>query len=297
MISRNPGRRSVSLLLMLFAALALCSATFAQTGTSSVAGTVTDPQGNVVAGATVVLTNPAKNFTRTQTSNENGAYSFTSIPPDTYTVEVSATGFKKTIINDVQALVAKPTEANARLEVGAVSEAVNISAGGSESLINTQDASLGNNFVNRQITQLPLEARDINALLTLQPGATREGYVAGARADQSNVTLDGIDINEAQTNRAGAPRGGAGADAISGFSEEPDAGTVLRLNGEAIEEFRVTTANPTAAFGRSSGAQISLITKSGTNDWHGAAFIYNRDTKFTANDFFNNKAGHYTADD
>ena len=288
---RSLQRAGVTMLSTMVLALLTGLSAFAQTDTSSVTGVVTDPQGAPIAGATVTIKSPAKNFTRTQTTNENGSYSFNSIPPDTYTVEVSSNGFKKTILNDVQALVAKPTEANLQLEIGDVSEAITVTAGGVDSLINTQDASLGNNFVNQQITQLPLEARDVTSLLTLQPGTTREGYVAGARSDQANVTLDGIDINEAQTNQVGAPKGGAGSDAMSGFSEEPDTGTVLRLNGEAIEEFRVTTSNPNAALGRSSGAQISLITKSGTNDFRGAVFEYNRDTAFTANDFFSNKAG------
>lgn len=275
----------------------LATAYQAQTGTSSVSGTVTDAQGNVVAGASVVLTNPAKNFSRTQVTNEGGSYSFNSIPPDTYSVEVTANGFKKSVTSDVKALVAKPTETNVTLEVGAVSEAVNVSAGGAESLVNTQDATLGNNFESRQITQLPLEARNINSLLTLQTATTREGYVSGSRSDQSNVTLDGIDINEAQTNQVGTARGGASADSMQGFSEQPDAGTVLRLSGEAIEEFRVTTSNPNAALGRSSGAQISLLSKSGSNQFRGSAFLYNRDTAFTANDWFGNADGRYGPDD
>jgi hypothetical protein len=258
---------------------------------------VTDAQGKVVSGATVTLTNPAKNFSRTQTTNESGSYSFNSIPPDTYVIEVTATGFKKTVVNEVQALVAKPTDANIQLEIGSVSEAVTVTSGGVESLVNTQDASLGNNFESRQITQLPLEARNINSLLTLQTATTREGYVAGSRSDQSNVTLDGVDINEAQTNQVGTARGGASADSMQAFSEQPDAGTVLRLNGEAIEEFRVTTTNPNAAMGRSSGAQISLSSKSGSNEIRGSAFIYNRDTIFTSNDWFNNADGLYGPDD
>ncbi|MDQ3748555.1 MAG: carboxypeptidase-like regulatory domain-containing protein, partial [Acidobacteriota bacterium] len=288
---RDSGINAAFIWCALIFSLLIGQSIFAQTGTSSVSGTVADPQGNVAVGATVTLTNPEKNFTRTQTTNETGSYSFSSIPPDTYTLEVSATGFKKAVLNDVKALVAKPTEANVQLEVGNVAETVTVTSTGNESLINTQDASLGNNIVSHQITQLPLEARDVNSLLTLQPGATREGYVAGARADQSNVTLDGVDINEAQTNQVGSPKGGEGANSIRGFSESPDAGTVLRLGGEAIEEFRVTTTNPNAAFGRSSGAQISLVTKSGSNNFHGALFEYNRDTAFTANDFFNNRSG------
>jgi hypothetical protein len=291
MYRRNSGINAVFIWSALIFSSLIGQNIYAQTGTSSVNGTVTDSQGNVAVGATVTLINPEKNFTRTQATNETGSYSFSAIPPDTYIIEVSATGFKKAVLNDVKALVAKPTEANVQLEIGNVAETVTVSAGGNESLINTQDASLGNNIVSRQITQLPLEARDVNSLLTLQPGATREGYVAGARADQSNVTLDGVDINEAQTNQVGSPKGGEGANSIRGFSEAPDTGTVLRLGGEAIEEFRVTTTNPNAAFGRSSGAQISLVTKSGSNNFRGALFEYNRDTAFTANDFFNNRSG------
>ena len=114
---------------------------------------------------------------------------------------------------------------------------------------------------------------------------TREGYVAGARSDQSNVTLDGVDVNEAQTNSFGT----AVDDPTSGQS--PTSNTVLRLNAEAIQEFRVTTTNPNASQGRSAGAQISLVTKSGSNDWHGAGFEFYRSKKFTANDFFNNRVG------
>ena len=161
----------------------------AQTGTSSISGTVTDANGNVAVGATVTLSNPEKNFTRTQTTSDDGGYSFSAIPPDTYQIEVSASGFKKVVLNKVTALVAKPTEANIQLEVGNVAETVNVSAEASESLINTQDATLGNNFESRQITQLPLEARDVTSLLTLQPGTTREGYVAGCEATKATSRL------------------------------------------------------------------------------------------------------------
>ena len=151
-------------------------------------------------------------------------------------------------------------------------------------MVDTQDASLGNNFISQQITQLPLEARNVLSLLTLQPGVTKDGYVAGSRADQSNVTLDGVDINEAYSNAIGP----AQTDITVPNAEK---GPVLRLNSEAIEEFRVATLNSGAGGGRSSGAQIALVTKSGSNKWHGAAFESNRNTIFTANDWFNNHAG------
>src|SRR5205085_8814500 len=175
-------------------------------------------------------------------------FAFDLIPPGTYRLEVEAKGFKKAVRTDVQALVAKPIDLSVGLEVGNVTESVTVSASSSEALVNTQDASLGNNFVSQQITQLPLEARNVNALLTLQPGATREGYVAGARADQSNVTLDGVDINEAQTGNTAVPA--TGNTLVIGSLDTDrgniTSGPVLRLNSEAVEEFRVTTANGNA---------------------------------------------------
>ena len=155
--------------------------------------------------------------------------------------------------------------------------------------MNTEDATLGNNFVSEQITQLPLEAKNIVDLLSLQPGATREGYVTGSRADQSNVTLDGVDVNNAQTGNAEIPRD-TNSLVIGGLDNDRGnitTGPVLRLNSEAIEEFRVTTANGNANQGRSSGAQINLVTKSGTNQLHGSAFEFFRSRGFTANNWFN----------
>ena len=264
---------------------------FGQTGTSSVRGTVVDPQGKVVSGATVTLTNTETNTSRNQTTSDSGIFVFELMPPGTYRVNVEAAGFKKAIITDVQALVAKPTELNVQLEVGAVTESVTVQATANEVLLNNQDASLGNNFVTRQIGQLPLEARNVASLLTLQPGVTREGAVTGSRADQANVTLDGVDINEQQSNQIGST---SSSDAAS---QSPSTNTVLRLNAEAIDEFRVVTANPNAQFGRSSGAQVSLITKGGTNEFHGALFWFHRPTVLAANDFFNNRAGVYGPND
>ncbi|HKU74355.1 MAG TPA: carboxypeptidase-like regulatory domain-containing protein [Pyrinomonadaceae bacterium] len=262
-----------------------------QTGTSSVRGTIVDPNGQVVSGAAVTLTNTETNTKRTQQTSESGIYVFELVTPGPYRVDVEATGFKKKIVTDIQALVAKPTEVNVQLEIGAVTESVTVAATANEVLLNTQDASLGNNFVTKQIGELPLEARNVAALLTLQPGVTREGSVTGSRADQANVTLDGVDINEQQSNQIGST---SSSDAAS---LSPSTSTVLRLNAEAIDEFRVVTANPNAQFGRSSGAQVSLITKGGTNEYHGALFWFHRPTVLAANDFFNNRAGSYGPND
>jgi hypothetical protein len=275
-----------------------------QQGTSTVRGLVKDPQGNVVPGASVKLTNLGTNLSRSTTTSDTGTYSFDFIQVGDYRLEVEAKGFKKAFVNEVHALVAKAATIDVQLEVGNVSETITITSGTGEVLVNRDDATLGNNFINKQITQLPLEARSVTSLLTLQPGVTREGYVSGARSDQSNVTLDGIDINDAQTNQIGPATGTASSDNtesdlvfVNGTTMSPDATTVIRLNSEAIEEFRVTTANANASQGRSSGAQISLVTKSGSNEFHGALFEAHRNTIFTANDFFNNRTGRFTADD
>src|SRR5262245_32250568 len=251
----------------------LCSLVFigsanAQTGTSTLRVSVSDTQGQVVAGATVILKNDARNYSRAATTDSNGAYVFTAIPPNTYVLEVEAKGFKKSVSTNVKALVDTPSTFDIALEVGSISEVVTVTSAG-DITVNTQDASLGTVITNHQITQLPMPDRSPATLLTLQAGVTKEGYVAGARSDQSNITLDGVDINNAQTNSLDSP--------------------VLRLNSEAIEEFRVTTSNANASQGRSSGAQISLITKGGTNVFHGAAFYGGRNDFFDANDFFNNR--------
>ena len=250
----------------------------AQVGTSGVNGVVTDQNGAAVPGATVRLVNPDTGFSRSVTTNNEGVYSFPGIPPATYRVEVEAANFKKTIKSNVQALVDNPVEANIALEPGDVSAVVDVTADTIQSVVNTQDASIGNNFVPEQITQLPTNLRRVNDLLTLQPGVTREGYVAGGRSDQANITLDGVDINDQQT-------GGR----TTQF--QTSQASVLRAVTESVEEFRITTLNPNANQGRSSGAQISLVTKSGTNDFHGSVFYFYRPTAFSANDFFNNLAG------
>jgi len=138
-------------------------------------------------------------------STDTGAYNFDLITPGEYRLQVEGKGFKTKAVDNVRALIGKPTETNVELKIGTAGEVVEVRSSGNEVLVNTQDATLGNNFVSEQITQLPLEARNLVDLLSLQPGATKEGYVTGARADQSNVTLDGVDVNNAQTGNAAVP--------------------------------------------------------------------------------------------
>ena len=249
---------------------------YAQSGGTTVRGVIKDPQGNLVSGATVTITDPSKNFTRTQQTNQDGAYVFTAVPPGTYRLEVSATGFKTASASGLIALVDTPTVRDVQLEIGAVSETVDVTAS-AETAINTSDATLGNSFERKRIVELPLNANNVVGLLSLQPGVSRSGFVNGGRADQSNITLDGVDVNEQQ-------------DGLDVVTDEAFA-SVLRVTRDSLQEFRVTTTNPNAEQGRSSGAQVSLVTRSGSNQWHGSLFETHRNTVTTANDFFNNAAG------
>src|SRR5215216_4756785 len=279
----KPGRllmskltfRSLSLAsflaLMLFAITA-----YAQSGGTTVRGTVKDPAGNLVSGATITLTDPSKNFTRTQQTNEDGQYVFNAVPPGTYRLEVTAPGFKTPSAAGVEDLVDTPTVRDVQLEIGAVSETVDVTST-AEAAINTTDASLGNSFERKRIVELPLNANNVVGLLSLQPGVSRSGFVNGGRADQSNITLDGVDVNEQQ-------------DGLDVITDEAFA-SVLRVTRDSLQEFRVTTTNPNAEQGRSSGAQVSLVTRSGSNQFHGSLFETHRNTVTTANDFFNNAAG------
>ena len=277
------SRRAVSMIIsMLSFMLLTSSAALAQTGSSSLRGTISDLQGRAVAGAQVTITNEQKNFSRTQTTNSDGTYVFTSIPPGTYRLEVEATGFKKASVSQLQAQIDTPGTFDVQLEVGNIAETVSVVAG-ADAPINTTDATIGNTFESRRITELPLNANNVVGLLSLQPGVTRTGYVNGGRADQSNITLDGVDVNEQQN----------GLDVVTNQAFS----SVLRVLRDAVQEFRVVTTNPNADTGRSSGAQVSLATKSGTNDFHGSLFEFHRNTVTSANDFFNNKAGRFRPND
>ncbi|MEZ5307301.1 MAG: TonB-dependent receptor [Pyrinomonadaceae bacterium] len=267
----------LAMLTALFA-VSFAGSIFAQSGTATVVGSITDQTGAGVPGATVTISNPSTGFKRTATSDSQGNYTFPGIPNGTYRLEVEATGFKKAVNTNVQALVDSTATIPVVLEPGEVSIEVDVTTGTIESVVNTQDSSLGNNFTDEQITQLPTDLRRVNDLLALQPGVTRDGYVAGGRSDQANITLDGVDINDQQTGG----RAGTG---------DPSQGSALRATTESVEEFRITTVGANANQGRSSGAQISLVTKRGKNNFEGSAFYFYRPTMGSANDFFNNLAG------
>jgi hypothetical protein len=255
---------------------ALCPA---QSATSSLRGTITDPKGAVVPGASLTLSNAATGFSRTGKSDDQGSYQFLEVPPANYVLTVSAAGFATVKRENVVLQVSSPATLNLSLQVQASSVILDVT--GEAPVVNTQDATLGNNFNSRQLTDLPSEGRDPVSILSLQPGVvyigkttndqqdndSRGGAVNGARSDQSNITLDGLDDN----------------DQIEGYAFQG----AMRATLDSLQEFRVTTSNYDAASGRSSGAQVNLVTKSGTNSFHGSVYEYHRPTFDVANDYFN----------
>src|SRR4051812_16834908 len=262
--------------------LAFSSLAGGQAGTTSLRGTITDSKGAVVQGAEVTVTDAQTGFSRTSKSDEQGAYQLLQLPPATYDVLVHSAGFAELKHERIQLLVSVPATLNFTLQVQG--ETIRVEVTSEAPPVNTTDATIGNAFSSQQIMDLPFEGRDPVGILSLQPGVTytgsnptidttfdtRNGAVNGGRSDQANVTLDGVDNNDQNNGFAFA-----GA---------------LRSTLDSVEEFRVTTSNSNADAGRSSGAQVSLITKSGTNKWHGSAYEYNRSAIGEANDWFNKQA-------
>jgi hypothetical protein len=279
-ISMRTGARVVTLLFGFFFTLSILVA--AQTATTSLRGTIYDAKGAVVAGASVTITDPSTGFSRRAKSDGQGNYQFLELSPAKYDLTVDAVGFAALRQSGIELQVATPATLNVNMQVSGGTVTVEVS--GTAPLVNTQDASMGHAFGADQIADLPFEGRDPGGILSLQTGVvftgnsthlsssadSRAGSVNGARSDQTNITLDGVDDNDQLLGTAFA-----GA---------------IRAPLDSLEELKVTTSNSDADSGRSSGGQVSLVTKSGTNRVHGSLYIYNRPTFTTANDWFNKAA-------
>ena len=246
--------------------------------TTSLRGTISDPSGAVIPSAQVHLINAETGVERVASTTAAGGYEFLLVHPGKYQLTAETPGFRKYVRENIELLVNTPATVNVTLEVGHPTETVSVTA--EAPVLNTTDASLGIAFNENQVKQLPFESRNVVDLLSLQPGVaytgnrpdidrdtdTRSGAVNGARSDQSNVTLDGVDVNDQGNGYA--------------FT------SVLPVTLDSVQEFRVTTSNYNADQGRSSGAQVSLVTKSGTNTFHGSLYEYHRNTATSANDYF-----------
>jgi hypothetical protein len=240
--------------------------------TSGVNGVSTDKTGGVMSGVQVSLDNSLLGSHQETTTNELGFYQFLHITSAAgYQLTFTREGFQKVVLSDITLGVASVATYNARLELGSVSQTIEVKSAG-ESTLNTTDATVGNVIDAKSVQELPMQFRlDPANLLRLQAGVNDAGSITGSRSDQGNITLDGLDVNDQATGEA--------------FTS-----TIL-ISIDSLQEVRAVTAGETSDYGRSSGGGIDMVTKSGTNDWHGNAREYHRNTLFAANTWFNNKDG------
>jgi hypothetical protein len=288
--------RSLRLVVTLVFVLAVTAVSLsAQTGasTSTVTGTVFDRTGAVVPKAKVELLDLATGITNSTTTGDEDQYAFSAVRPGNYKVTVTAPGFRQSVVSGVRVDVGKAALVNVTLELGQVTQMVEVRAGAATEL-QTLDASVGNVLGENILASMPTLTRDATSLLMLQPmaisgfngpGGSGEsnvsgGTVAGARADQNTFMVDGGD---ATSNM----EGGGGYN--TSFVATPRA--VVPTPVESLEELRVATNNPNVTFTRSGGAEVQMVTRRGSNNWHGAAYWYHQNDELNANSAVRNRLG------
>lgn len=259
--------RSLALLSM-FAMSSLTAASQTAT-TTTVAGTVLDPQGAAIVAATVTLIDTATKQERAAITDSAGRYSFYALNPGRYRVKIEAPGFRAIEAQDVIAEVSKVVTINVTMELGEILIVQNIVAG-TQSQLQTADASVGVVFGEESLKRLPNLTRQADSLFGLQPATTVAGEFAGARRDQSAISLDGVDVSDNSTGQSQS---------------------IIPTPVESLHEMRVVVANANTTFIPSSGGQIVLVTRSGTNELRGSAYLYHTNGALAANSWTNNRVG------
>ncbi len=268
---------SVTTFLSLCVLLTLCGMAVAQTTNATIVGDVNDPEGRRIAGAIIQVKNTATGVVRELTTSELGSYRVFPLNPGTYEVSASSPGFKSQVQQNVILDAAANVKVDFRLDVGVVSEKVEVSA--TATILQTQDASIGGTVTGNEVSRLPVNGRNYTRLILLMPGTSDQGgsqsngtfsgtqliSVNGQRRQDNNFTVDGVDNNFMMMNSPG-----------------------MSPSMDAIQEFRVLD-NTSAEFGRSSGSNVNIVIKSGSRNLHGSLYEYLRNDKFDANDYFANK--------
>src|SRR5580698_2494389 len=257
----------------------------------TVAGTVTDNTGAIVVGAKVTLIDKSTGDTRTTLSNAEGHYIFAGIVPSSYDIKFTKSGFSETIIANRVVQVGTSLTENVQMKLGAISQTITVTeAAGAE--LQTMNATVGNTVTGIALESLPAVGRDATTFLELQPGISPDGSVAGAVVDQSTFLLDGGNNTNDMDGSMGVYTPSYASDPTGGlntFNGQPTG--VMPTPLDSVEEFKVNTTNQTADFNSSAGAQVEMVTKRGTNSWHGTAYEYYFDNNFNANTFDNNFSG------
>jgi hypothetical protein len=250
-----------------------CVTVLAQVTTGRIEGTVVDTQGSAVPGAVVKVVNTATGQTMNLSADENGIWALPSMPTSVYTVTVSHPGFKTITIENVKVDAGVPASVRAKLEVGALTETVEVQ-GGAE-ILQTQSATVTSVLVGRQLHELPFTSRNLTELIVTQPGSATPGVprstsVYGLPQSALNVTLDGINIQD-NNNKSS-----------DGFFN------AIFPRADAIEEMSVTGAAAGADSNAEGAMQVKMVTRSGSNNWHGGLFEQHRNQSLNANAYFNN---------
>jgi hypothetical protein len=275
-------------LLTFLCAICVPSLIAQSAGTSGLSGTITDPSGAAIPNVTVTITNNDNGQSRTATTGSDGVYKFTLLQPGSYKIRFAAMGFKTAEVSAVTLSVTETPSLDRTLEVGQQSEQVTVEA--SAETLQTQSSTLGTTVGSRTVTALPLSNRNYTQILGLSAGAnagvnnattfgkaTQDFSVNGADPGQNNYQMDGVAINN-----------------IANGGSSNDAGIYAGIpipNPDAIQEFKIQTSTYDASYGRNPGANVNVVTKSGTNAFHGAAWEFFRNEDLNANSFFENRDG------
>jgi len=274
---RSCGKLALSLSLVV-----LCSAlAFGQSTYGSVTGSVTDPSGAAVGGATVTLTNSGTSEKHTQTTSDQGTYSFVNVIPGTYRIDIEKGGFKRFSHPDVVVQVQLDTRVDASLAVGAASEVVEVTS--ETTLLQTESASLGQVVEQRKANELPLNGRNIFNLITISPAAVAQGGSGASPVGQNPFSWGNYQIGGSFANQGAEYLDGQPLNI--GYINLP----IIIPTQDSIGEYKVQTNNQGAEWGKFSGGIVNLSTKSGTNTWHGSAYEFFRNKVLNANDYFHKR--------
>src|SRR5207247_2252739 len=282
--SKKMTSKKIVFLAVVLALVLSAPALWAQSAsTSALTGTVTDPTGAVLPGVTVTATAVATNQSRTVVTTESGVYRIPLLDPGSYRVRFGLPGFKTSEVTDINLAVTETSVLNRTLELGAASEEVTVEA--AVEAIQTATSTLGTTVAGNVIGNLPLVSRNFTAVLGMSAGVavaatngtafgkgTENMSVNGANPEKNNFQMDGVSINNAAGNNEAA-------DALLYTG-------IAVPNPDAIQEFKIQTSTYDATYGRNPGANVNVVTKSGTNEFHGSAWEFFRNEKLNANDFF-----------
>jgi len=261
--------------LAVFAVLALAWSAFAQVQFSQFSGTVVDPTGAAIANAKVIATNPATDLVFATTTNSSGNYTVKEVPPGVYKITVEAAGFKTVSNNGVNANAGTIEHVDFKLQIGKASELVEVTA--EAAAVNTEDSKLAATVTSTQISNLPLNGRNVYDLMQLAPGA---------------VNVMGVDFEAGHNTVVNGVREDFNGFLINGVSNKDLSGGENNVPiQDTVAEFQELTLNMSAQYGSSAGSINNLVTKSGTNSLHGSVWEYNRNSDFDANTYFLNREG------